>query len=308
MEKIYAIGGWNPCPVNVTEEYDPATNTWTTKAAMPTARMFFGIATYRGKIFAMGGKTGLNATNATQVYDPATNNWTKKSAMPIGCYELTANVVNGKIYLIGGARQLNSAIRCINATQVYDPATDTLITETPIPTPVFGYASTVVGKKIYIISGNMNPPNTTITNLTQIYDTETQTWSTGASIPIPMNSAAAISTEGASPQIYVMGGGGTDLHEPYNLTQIYDPQNNSWSAGASMPTSSFTLGLCVSNATVYAVGGANNLTARSEVYKIPLSSVVPEFPNVEYLAPCLIVVAVAAVIIKRGSRKKRATI
>jgi hypothetical protein len=38
------------------EEYDPATNTWTTKAPMPTARESLGLAAAsNGKIYAVGG-------------------------------------------------------------------------------------------------------------------------------------------------------------------------------------------------------------------------------------------------------------
>jgi hypothetical protein len=35
---IYVIGGYNGAYLSTNEAYDPATNTWTTKASMPTAR------------------------------------------------------------------------------------------------------------------------------------------------------------------------------------------------------------------------------------------------------------------------------
>jgi len=37
------------------EEYDPITDTWTTKADMPTARWFFSTSALNGKIYAIGG-------------------------------------------------------------------------------------------------------------------------------------------------------------------------------------------------------------------------------------------------------------
>ena len=55
------------------EEYDPATDTWATKAPMPTPRWNLGVATAsNGKIYAIGGFNGsLLAT--VEEYDPATN-------------------------------------------------------------------------------------------------------------------------------------------------------------------------------------------------------------------------------------------
>jgi N-acetylneuraminic acid mutarotase len=49
--KIYVLGGydeeWKVLRVN--EVYDPATNTWTTKAPIPTSRADFAIAVYQNK-------------------------------------------------------------------------------------------------------------------------------------------------------------------------------------------------------------------------------------------------------------------
>ena len=42
--KIYAIGGLIMSHLSTNEMYDPSTNTWTTMAAMPTARSDFAIA------------------------------------------------------------------------------------------------------------------------------------------------------------------------------------------------------------------------------------------------------------------------
>ena len=60
--KLYAVGGFNErrrrrrLILATLEEYDPATDTWTTKAAMPTARGRLGLASARnGKLYAMGG-------------------------------------------------------------------------------------------------------------------------------------------------------------------------------------------------------------------------------------------------------------
>ena len=54
--RIYAIGGNNGSweAPNITEEYDPETNTWTIKATMPGQMVSFGSKTYNNKIYCFG--------------------------------------------------------------------------------------------------------------------------------------------------------------------------------------------------------------------------------------------------------------
>jgi N-acetylneuraminic acid mutarotase len=58
--KIYAIGGYNSTSTYLatTEEYNPVSNTWTTKPDMPTARYGLAAAEAMGRIYAVGGDYG----------------------------------------------------------------------------------------------------------------------------------------------------------------------------------------------------------------------------------------------------------
>lgn len=133
--RIYAIGGWNPCPINTTEEYNPATDTWSTKSAMPTARMFFGTAVYQDRIYVKGGKVGQKATNVTEVYDPSTDKWTIGTPIPNAVYGYASAVVGRKIYVISGSTlSPNSSITSLN--QVYDVDSDSWTLGARVPTAV----------------------------------------------------------------------------------------------------------------------------------------------------------------------------
>ena len=106
--KIYAIGGiGGPIPgwynMNVNEEYDPATNTWATKAAMPSARHNILAAALNDKVYAIGGWTSGpgNVLTINEEYDPVSDSWVTKAPM------LTARTAGGaatedKIYVMGG--------------------------------------------------------------------------------------------------------------------------------------------------------------------------------------------------------------
>jgi hypothetical protein len=243
--KIYAIGGAGNGGFNAfNEEYDPATNTWTFEAPMPTPRSSFGIAVYQNKIYCIGGYIPGGATEANEVYDPTTDTWETKAPMPTPRLNLEANVVDGKIYLIGG--NSNGTIN-----QVYDPANDTWLTKASIPTAVSAYASAVVDNKIHVITSTLN----------QIYDAESDSWSLGAPPPSPVVLASAGATIGvfASERIYVFG---ADADLPFwQLTtrkftaQSYDPKTNSWTVCASIPTGRYDASVAVVDDLLYVIGG-----------------------------------------------------
>jgi len=88
------------------EEYDPAGNTWTRKAAMLTARYLLGAASVGGKLYAIGGFGNAWNANANEEYDPVANAWTTKSAVPIA-HEGGVAAVGGKIYVLGRGQQLS---------------------------------------------------------------------------------------------------------------------------------------------------------------------------------------------------------
>jgi hypothetical protein len=68
---LYALGGSNAGGLlNVTERYDPASDTWTREASMPTARFALGVGAFNGSLFAVGGATVGTVTNANEEYTP----------------------------------------------------------------------------------------------------------------------------------------------------------------------------------------------------------------------------------------------
>ncbi len=260
--KIYAIGGYGYSYLNINEEYDPATNTWATKKLMPTARGSFAIAVYQNKIYVMGGSIGFDwakeesiLCSFNEVYDPLTDTWETKTSMPTNRSQLNANVVNGKIYLIGG--RTGGQYTTVSLNEVYDPSTDTWTTKEPIPYPVVEYASAVVDNKIYVIGGQDEFHPDVNVAFNQIYDPETDIWSYGASLPTAVWQAAAGATTGimAPKRIYVIGGMPRHDADGTNITQVYNPENDTWTFGASMPTARCDLAVAVVNDVLYAIGG-----------------------------------------------------
>jgi N-acetylneuraminic acid mutarotase len=268
--KIYAIGS-----DGTNEEYDPATLTWTTKQSIPTPRSSSGIAVYQNKIYVIGGSNGFDPATGlptlcslNEVYDPLTDTWETKKPMPTNRSQLSANVVNSKIYLIGG--RTGGQYSTVDLNEVYDPETDSWTTKAPVPYPVVLYASAVVDDKIYIIGGQDEFADSMNLDLVQIYDLATDTWSFGAPRPTVVWQAAAGATTGvwAPKRIYVIGGLPDGNLFGTNINQVYNPENNSWTLGASMPTPRFLLAVAVINDTLYALGGGSFANFQGTAYAV----------------------------------------
>ena len=99
---------------NVNEAYDPATNTWTTKAPMPTPRYDVTAGVVSGIIYVIGGTDSGNVLSTVEAYDPARNIWIGKAPMPTARGSHTSTVVNGIIYTIGGFNG-NSSLTAVEA-------------------------------------------------------------------------------------------------------------------------------------------------------------------------------------------------
>ena len=79
----------------ILDVYDPATNTWATKATMPTARFEMAGRVINGFFYVVGGdQQPAQDTGALEVYDPAMDSWATKASMPTQRNGLDAGVIN----------------------------------------------------------------------------------------------------------------------------------------------------------------------------------------------------------------------
>lgn len=174
--KIYVAGGFFTDDNGVEiftdslEEYDPASNVWTVKMAMPNPIADCGSAVINGKLYVVGGYSGGTNLNSMFAYDPTTDSWSTNKSMPTPRAYLGAAVFNGLLYAIDG----NTATGSTNLVEVYNQASDswsiglpTLIAHV-LPQPV------VINGGIYI-AGN-GPGNSAITNV-EAYMPQSSLWS-----------------------------------------------------------------------------------------------------------------------------------
>jgi Invasin, domain 3/Kelch motif len=137
--------------LNTVEAYDPATDTWTTRAPMPTARSQLAVAVVNGILYAIGGQSAAAGFTTVEAYDPETNRWSRKRPLPeaYGRAALAAGQLNGLIYAVGGAYGYAET----NLVDAYDPAADRWTAVQPLGTARQSLAVAVVNGRLYAVGG-----------------------------------------------------------------------------------------------------------------------------------------------------------
>lgn len=259
--KLYVFGGLAPGwkPKGMVYEYDPNNDSWTKKKNMPYLSHHVAAVELNGKIYMFGGfkypdtpqtgtvQPGWQPIDNTWEYDPANDTWKALAPMPSKRGSSNAVVHGGKIYVIGGASMHPGSKetfihparphRAVDTNEVYDPATNTWATRSPMPTARNHAAAGMVNNKIYIIAGRIG--NGFITrgssvNIVEEYDPATDQWG-ALKAPMPTTRSAVASATNRG-KIYVAGGEDQDSRKlsAFRAVEAFDPVTNSWTILPSM--------------------------------------------------------------------------
>ena len=281
--RIYVIGGGSDETdfeyLSNVEEYDPATDTWSRKTDMPTARgwMSPSSAVVDGKIYVIGGDDGRpgNSSPTVEEYDPATDTWSRKTDMPTSRWGLASCSFNGKIYAIGGYPP--GSFGGLKTVEVYDPETDTWTSKADMPVGLALQNACVVNEKIYAIGGRPNLMSRP--NLLE-YDPATDIWTQKSDMPVATSNMGSVVFGN---KIVVIGGWDWSLDYPYTTVQMYDPGTDTWTIEADAPFLRATFSAEIVNNRIYAIGGTDR------PHPCPALSTVYEFgPLVDFNADCFV--------------------
>lgn len=175
--KIYVIGGAGLHPgsketvvhptrphraLDTNEVYDPATNRWETRSAMPTARNHAAAAAVGSRIYVIGGRIGsafisrASNTDVVEMYDPATDQWGPLLAsMPTARSAGSWGVFRDRIYVAGGEQRTPEFQKTFRAVEAYDPAANRWTILPPMDFPRHGMAGDIIDGKFHLVSGDV---------------------------------------------------------------------------------------------------------------------------------------------------------
>jgi N-acetylneuraminic acid mutarotase len=213
---LYVIGGRGTSDGNypkayaIVEAYDPASNLWTTKAAMPTPRFGAAAGVVNGIVYVAGGYGAGGALLSTvEAYNPATNTWTTRRAMPTSRTYAAAGVLNDILYVAGG--EGTNGFETMGTLEAYDPTSDTWTTRAAMPTARSTGAAGVIDGILYVAGGGG------LATL-EAYDPTTNKWTTKTAMPTARSFAPGGAVNGI---LYVVGGSG---YQPWlTIVEAYNP-------------------------------------------------------------------------------------
>jgi hypothetical protein len=236
--KIYVIGG-HERHYNLVEEYDPATNVWSTKTPSNSPHAGHASCIINGQIYVFGGGIDKEIVTDVEAYNPLTDSWTKKAPIPLDSgapVSLNAcAVVNGNAYLMGGQSTVEPA-----RVAEYDPVADSWRLTNSVRQEYGGEALSL-NSLIYFIggcefrsAGQCDHPR----DLLQSYDPAADAWTDHHPMLIPHTHHCAALLDG---KIYVMGGGDMAARAVNEATlvdkhlEVYDPATDTWAALPGLP-------------------------------------------------------------------------
>jgi hypothetical protein len=149
---LYVVGGSNGSSiVSTVEAYNPATNTWITRAPLPVPLAGAAAAVADGVLYVMAGQ--LYQQSVVYAYDPVADAWTVKAPMLTPLNELAAASLNGVVYAIGGSS--TDLFHSVKASSVVQTFVDGLrwsssapsvvrIAQTGVATPLSPGTATII--------------------------------------------------------------------------------------------------------------------------------------------------------------------
>ena len=147
--------------VGTHEVYEPATNTWSTRAALPTPRNHASIGVVDGRLYVIGGRAGSvfipNALNLDIVeeYNPATDLWQLRAPMPTPRSATAWGTHHGRIYVAGGEIRHRDIWGTYTTVEAFDAKSNSWTRLPPMPLPRHGLAGDFIGNRFHLVSGSV---------------------------------------------------------------------------------------------------------------------------------------------------------
>jgi type VII secretion-associated serine protease mycosin len=214
--RYFAIGGNNGgADLARNEVYDPTTDSWTTLAPMPSARMNMQAAAVDGVVYVPGGYSLSSDANLAvhEAYDIASNTWTTRAPLPQPLSGANTATLGGKVFLFGG----RSTSGFEATAYQYDPTTDAWVSRSAMPVALAYGGAVEHGGQVYVVTGVTGEGSLSAAFLR--YDPISDSWAEGPGLNTPRMSPAVITV---GDYVYVIGGGGCGgLWEPCSTAERY---------------------------------------------------------------------------------------
>jgi N-acetylneuraminic acid mutarotase len=198
---------------------------WTFLAPLPSGRGETAAAVADGRLYVIGGLTGLSGegTAEVSVYGPASNTWEAAPHLPAARHHAAAAALDGTVYVTGGGPSREDSTPQTTLWSLA-PGAEAWQAMAPMPEGRFGHRMLAVAGRLYVVGGIGSSGDVLI------YDPASDAWTTGAPMPESRNHLAAVVV---GIEIWAIGGrSGGQIH---TRVDIYDTATDAWRAGPALP-------------------------------------------------------------------------
>ena len=143
---MYVFGGDSANYAPLAQKYDPAGDTWSPLAPLPSGRTFASAVTDGAAIYILNGDTSSYGSAFLARYDPAANPYTALATPPHATAAQAAVYLNGRIYRIAGVTGFSETP--VNTVDVYTIATNTWASAAAYPQAVGGLFAVAANGRI----------------------------------------------------------------------------------------------------------------------------------------------------------------
>ncbi|SMD46299.1 Por secretion system C-terminal sorting domain-containing protein [Aquiflexum balticum DSM 16537] len=242
-EAFYLMGGRGNENSRTIDIYNYQQDSWNSLVNIaPKQFNHFQATEYKGYIWVIGAFETNNFPNEEPashvwIFDPVNQQYFQGPEIPADRRRGSAGLVvyNDKFYMVAGNRLGHNA-QYVSYFDEFDPATGEWTILPDAPRPRDHFHATVIGTKMYVASGRQTGGITTfgpVIREVDVYDFETGTWSTlPSALDIPTPRAGAVVANFQN-KLFVAGGEipGGDNTDALDITEIFDPQEQTWTTG-----------------------------------------------------------------------------
>lgn len=233
---------------------------WQALPDMPVGKWEPGTVVLDEKLYVFGGYTfGVVSSKRSEIFDPQDGSWSLIQELPSAITHMNT-VLDGRTVWFAGGFKDGYRGHAIAEVWSYDVDQDRYTAAPLLPEARAGGGLAIVDRKMHYFGGLMNDRDTDssdhwVLDLDE-WAAGSAVWNSAAAMPVPRNQFSTVVLNG---KIYAIGGqfhhDSMQLDQP--RTDIYDPQNDSWSEGPDLPKGhSHAEGATfVHNKQIYMLGG-----------------------------------------------------
>jgi hypothetical protein len=251
--KFYIMGGYDITPSNPlgnNYEFDPQTNTYTSRAPMPIPRWGAIAVAVGTKVYVFGGSLLTEATpvRTTEVYDTEADSWTPRAPVP------EALATEG---VTGCTDGVNVFLFAHGVGYRYDVVTDSYRFMGALPHYVGNWASCGYSKGKNLVVGGLSHDHE-VENSSQVYVIRSNQWSLGHPMPFAVYGAVRENPV-VGDTMYILQGqraGGEFSSRAY----AYDISRDSWSDRSLGPHAADGVAGGAYGSKIFSFGGRQDIS------------------------------------------------